>query len=350
MAILTELRSAAVLVPGSLATRTGGYIYDAHIVDGLRARGWRVAVREVAAGGFSAALASLPAGCITLVDGLLYGAAPEVVEAHASQVRFVPVIHLPLAEDIGLDQPARQRLEASERRALRFAARVVATGPATAVTLETYGVPRASIVLALPGTDAAALAHGTGSPLQILCVATVNAGKGHAMLIRGVASAPTRDWHLTCAGSLSWDPAAVVEVRDLVAQEGLQAHVTFPGELDSAALERLYASADLFALATLKETFGMAIAEAIAHGLPVVSTLTGAVTTVAGESAGVFVEPGNEAAFTHALHRLMTDAPERARVAAQARESRHRLPTWDHCLDKISTALDELSISGQPSL
>ena len=54
-----------------------------------------------------------------------------------------------------------------------------------------------------------------------------------------------------------------------------------------------YDRTDVFVLATLRETYGMAVAEALAHGLPVVSTSTGAIPALVGTDAGLLVAPGD---------------------------------------------------------
>ena len=73
----------------------------------------------------------------------------------------------------------------------------------------------------------------------------------------------------------------------------------------------------------------MAVAEALAHGLPVVSTSTGAIPELVGTDAGLLVPPGNVPALSEALSRLIDDADLRARLAAGARRMRASLPPWD---------------------
>jgi len=342
-----------LVVPGRLDTRTGGYLYDRRVIEGLRARGWQVAVRELEEGypfpstealrAAADALAAIPDDSIVLVDGLAFGAMPDVVASHATRVRFVPIVHLPLAEDPGLDADTARLLRAGETRALQAADAIIATGPSTRATLIDYGIAPRQIVVAEPGTDEAPLARGSdGDRLELLCVATINPGKGHATLVRALASAPHRKWHLTCAGSLTRHPAAVVDLRRQIADAGLSEQITLAGELDSVALERAYDRADLFVLPTLKETFGMAIAEAIARGLPVISTRTGAIPDIVGD-AGLLVRPGDERAFTDALHRVLGDDGGRRRLAAGAKAARQRLRPWDLTLDKIESALHGLT-------
>lgn len=344
------MRSAAFVVPGTLASRTGGYIYDSRVIDGLRACGWSVAVHEIA-GDFpfpspdtlrrtADVLAAISPATVTLVDGLAFGAMPSIVETHAARLRFVPIVHLPLAADVGLDSASASALLASETRALAAARRVIVTGTATLDMLRAHGVPVDRIVVAEPGTDPAPIARGgAAGPLELLCVATLNPGKGHDVLLRALASCGD-GWHLTCAGSLSRHPATVDGIRLLIAQLGLEERVTLAGELDPGEMEAAYDRSDAFVLATRRETYGMAVAEALAHGLPVVSTRTGAISDLVGDDAGMLVRPGDVEALGDALARLIGDADLRASLRQGALGARERLPSWEVTASIISATLE----------
>jgi glycosyltransferase involved in cell wall biosynthesis len=131
-------------------------------------------------------------------------------------------------------------------------------------------------------------------------------------------------------------------VRTAVRRLGLEDHVTLAGELDAATLHEHYDRADLFVLGTLQETYGMAVAEALAHGLPVVSTTTGAIADLVGSEAGLLAEPGNTAALAGALTRVIGDGRLRARLAEGARRVRDRLPDWEQARSKMAAALERL--------
>ena len=98
-------------------------------------------------------------------------------------------------------------------------------------------------------------------------------------------------------------------------------------------------------LATLHETYSMAVAEALAHGLPIVSTTTGAIPQLVGagrngeKPAGLLVPPGDVDALTAALSKLVGDARVREQLAEGARRVRDWLPTWDQAVDKMAAAL-----------
>ena len=184
--------------------------------------------------------------------------------------------------------------------------------------------------------------------MHLLSVAAITAGKGHEILFRALEAVPNRDWLLTCAGSLDRDPSTVERLRTRLRASGLDDRVSLAGELDAGALEVCYNSADVFVLATLHETYCMAVAEALAHGLPVVSTTTGAIPELVGAGgngeppAGLLVPPGDVGAMTAALSKVLGDARVREQLAEGARRVRDRLPTWDEAVDKMAAALNDV--------
>jgi glycosyltransferase involved in cell wall biosynthesis len=336
--------------PGPLESRTGGYIYDRRMVEGLRRLGWQVDVLELdssfphptpaALEHANRTLASVRAGTITIVDSLALGAMPEIITREASRLPVVALVHLPLAAAIGLDRGDAARLDDGERRALAAAALLVITGRAALPLIERYAVAPSRVVVVEPGTDPAPLARGSRtSSVELLTVATLNPGKGHEMLLEALSAVRDSAWRLTCAGSLTRDPATAARVRTIAARLQLDHRVSFVGDLDRPALAACYDRADVAVLATHQETYGMAIAEALAHGLPVVSTTTGAIPDLVGDDAGLLVPVGDTDALAAALARVLGDASLRARLAEGARRRRDRLPTWDTAARLMSTAL-----------
>jgi glycosyltransferase involved in cell wall biosynthesis len=342
-----------VIVPGSIDTRTGGYGYDRRIVSGLRDRGWSVVVRELDASfpqpGATAlehaasVLGAVSDGSIALVDGLALGAMPALIERAHERLRLVALIHHPLAAETGLDRDTAARLEASERRALAAVDRVVVTSGATADTLKHYGVSRDRMAVVEPGTDRAPLARGSSTEtIELLSVAAIVPRKGHEILIRALAATAAKNWRLTCVGSLDREPRAVERVRDVLRAEGLDDRVTLAGEADERAVSEYYDRADAFVLPTFYEGYGMAVAEALARGLPVISTPTGAIPELVTDNAGVLVPPGDSQALAAVLSRLVGDRAFRAELAAGARRVRDRLPTWEDAAGKMAEILERL--------
>jgi glycosyltransferase involved in cell wall biosynthesis len=340
-----------VVVPGRLDTRTGGYGYDREIVAGLERRGWTVRVHEIP-GSFpvpsvesrqaaAAALAELPDGAAVVVDGLALGALPDEAAREASRLRLIALVHHPLADETGLAADARAGLEASERRALAAARHVVVTSPRTAAALDRYGVAGSSITVIEPGTDPAPQARGSnGGVVELLCVATVVPRKGHDVLVRALAAMPDASWHLTCVGGLDRDEPWAASVRAEVAASGLAPRIAFAGELEREPLDVRYDAADVFVLPTWYEGYGMAVAEALARGLPVVSTATGAIADLVGDDAGLLVPPGDAAALATALSSVVTDAALRARLSGGAQRARARLRSWDDAAELMARTIE----------
>ena len=342
------------MVPGRIDTLTGGYGYDRRIVSGLSARGWSVAVHELHdsfpfptpqaladAGRVFATLAS-DDGAVVLADGLAFGAMPEEAEKAATRLRIVALVHHPLAAETGIGAARAAALEASERRALATARRVVVTSRGTAAALQRYGVGDDRIDVVEPGTDPAPLATGSGGgPLHLLCVAALAPRKGHELLFHALASIPQRRWRLTCVGSLERHPEMAEKLRTLARTLNLDGQIVFAGEATAATVPAFYASADVFVLPTLHEGYGMAVAEALARGLPIVSTNTGAIAELVGGTAGIVIAPGDERALAQALASVLDDSI-RERLAAGARRVRGTLPTWEDAANRMDAVLSRV--------
>jgi glycosyltransferase involved in cell wall biosynthesis len=344
------VRHTAFLVAGSLESRTGGSIYNRRMIEALRQRGWSVDVHELGPdfpapapetlAHAAATLAAIDDDTVVVVDGLAFGAMPDVVAAERTRLRLVPVVHMPLGDEAGLDAATAEARSASEKRALGAATFVVVTGSTTIGAVSAAGVVADRIVLVTPGTDRAPVARGSGgADLRLLCVAALTPGKGHDDLLRALAASRHLGWRLTCVGSETRCPRTAEGVRALVNELRLDDRVEFTGELEDAALARQYDGADLFVLATLRETFGMAVAEAIARAVPVVATRTGEIERIVGEG-GCLPPVGNRFAFATALATVLADAAFRAELRGGALAARDRLADWDAAAVTMTAVLE----------
>ncbi len=347
-----------VVVPGPIDQQTGGYIYDRRMVDGLRARGWRVDVHSVA-GAFpatdaaarerlAAALGGLPDGARVVIDGLALGGLPAPVRAERARLRILALVHHPLADETGLDASRRARLEALERDALAACDGVLVTSAFTARRLEAYGVVPARVRAVLPGTDPAPLAEGPepGDPPLLLSVGSVTPRKGQRLLAAALVRLAALPWRCVCAGSLEREPGYAAEVAALAREAGLAGRFRFAGECGADELDRLYHRSSLFVLPSHYEGYGMAFAEALARGLPVVGTTGGAIPHTVPADAGVLVPPGDEAALADALRRLLVEpggAARRGSLAAAARRHAGELPDWSESASRFAEAIVALT-------
>ena len=328
-------------VPGSLDTPTGGYAYDARIIAELRRLGWHVDVLDLGEGfphptpetyrQARLSLARLPIGRAIIVDGLALGVMPAAAEGLRNTHAMIALVHHPLALETGLPAKQANALRVSERAALAAVRHVIVSSPSTARLLaKDYGVTEKRVTVALPGTDVptAAREERIGS-VALLAVGSMVPRKGYDVLLAALSELRDLDWRLTVAGAQDRDPATAAKIESQIAELGLQEHVTLRGALPSDRLGELYAAADVFVLASRFEGYGMAYADAVAHGLPIIGTTAGAIPETVPEGAGILVPPDDVAALTTALRTMVTDRETRARYAAAAREAAGKLPTWE---------------------
>lgn len=345
----------AFIVPGALDQLTGGYLFDRRVVDALRARGRAVTVHElrgrfpeadaVARRAAAAALAGLAVADVAVIDGLALPAFADCLPAAAPRLRLVGFVHHALALETGLSLARREALALAEARLLPLLAGVLCPSRVTAWHVEELGVARPRIAVTPPGTQrpSAPRAARPAGVLRLLSVGTVTPRKGHLLLIEALADVASRPWQLLVVGSLARDPETAAALKRAIARHGLGERVTLAGEWLPARLGAAYAEADIFVLPSFHEGYGMAFAEALAHGLPIVATTAGAIPETVPAAAGLLVPPGDRAALGRALAMVLDDGALRGRLAEAAAKAGAALPDWPAATDGWIAALDRLA-------
>jgi glycosyltransferase involved in cell wall biosynthesis len=339
------------------ARPSGGNVYDRRVSSELAASGWDV--REHAAAGewpwpgardeqgLAGLIAGIPDGAPVLVDGLIACTAPAVLVPAAQRLALAVLVHMPLGDG----PPGHQVADAQAREcAVLCAARAVITTSSWTRSrlLERYPLRAASVHVATPGTDPAALAQGTADGGALLCVAAVTPHKGHDLLVGALASVADLAWHCVLAGSLDRDPEFLDRLRHQVRDEGIGDRVDFAGPLHGAELDRAYRASDALVLASQAETYGMVVIEALARGLPVIATAVGGLPEALGRTGdgrlpGILVPPGRADRLAAALHGWLSDAGLRQALRAAAGERRRSLPGWSHTAAEVAQVLSLLS-------
>jgi glycosyltransferase involved in cell wall biosynthesis len=349
------VKTAAFVVPGDLATPTGGYAYDRRIIAELRALGWQMQVLDIGdsfprptAAERAAAqrcLAALPGEHPIVIDGLAFGVMAEEARVLAPGHKLVALVHHPLALESGLSAGDSAALRASEGAALACARHVIATSPSTAQLLVAdFAVAPQRLSIVRPGTDRAAVPPRVPGPtVELLAVGSVVPRKGYDVLVAALAKIRDLAWRLIIAGDRERSPDTARLIDAEIERLGLGPRIIFAGAVAPERLMQLYAAADLFVLASRFEGYGMAYAEAIAHGVPVVGTRAGAVPDTVPAAAGVLVPPENVDALAVVLRRLIESPSERTRLAAGARAAAAAFPSWQDSAKLFARALEQVA-------
>jgi glycosyltransferase involved in cell wall biosynthesis len=306
-----------LLVSGDIARRTGGNLYDRRMERACRRAG--VALRIVSVASTAQARTALARAKprVVLIDSIAIPIAAPLVpwireDLHA---RLVALMHM--------------RTDARGARVvLRAADRVVAVSPDLARALARAGVPRSRLAVIPPGSDgiphlARAKRGARDRELRVLAVANWSSSKGIATLVSAAAHVPYL--RLDLVGDTGTG-AYRDRVYALIRSHGIEGRVFIHGSLGERALARRYADADVFAVPTEREGYGIVFAEALVRGLPIVAADIASVRAIVGD-AGVFV-PSRRVRPLAAALRLMTDPWLRRRLAKAARVKARALPRW----------------------
>ncbi|PWI20372.1 glycosyl transferase [Streptomyces sp. Act143] len=356
-----SLRSVHFVMPGGVddpAAPSGGNAYDRRVSLDLPGFGWQVHKHAVAgewprpgAEGrdeLARTLREFTDGTVVLLDGLVACGVPEIVVPEAERLRLAVLVHLPLGDETGLDPLSAAELDAKERAVLRAVPAVVATSDwAVRRLVSHHGLAPDRVHVAAPGADIAPLASGTDGVSRLLCVAAVTPRKGQHRLVEALATVRDLPWSCVCVGGLGQDPEYVGQLRSLIRKYGLEHRLELAGPQAGAQLDASYAAADLMVLTSYAETYGMAVTEALARGIPVLATDVGGLPEAVGRAPdggvpGILVPPEDPAALAAELRGWFNEADVRRRLKAAARGRRAALDGWATTARSLAGVLGRL--------
>jgi len=337
------------------APLTGGYVYNTRLMRDLAARGWGVMPLDLpegfprphaAARARSAELlAALPDDALVIADQICLSPLADMLAHEARRLRLVMIFHHPIAMEEGLSTDERTRFMIAEREALASCRLVIASSRTTAQALRTdYGVPAERIVIALPGIEcfAATMEPPASEVPRLLSVGAVIPRKGYHDLIDALAGLAHLPWTLSIVGDHERAPDYVAALRAIIRRAGLEGRVLLEGGLPQSHLEARWRSAHVYVAASLHEGYGMAVAEAIARGLPTVTTGADAVRDWLDPSAALIVPERSPAALRAALGRVLAEPALRAELRTAALAQAARFPSWADAAETVDRRLANL--------
>lgn len=333
---------------------TGGNVYDRRMRAGLVEAGLRV--QQIAVAGswprpaaadcaeLARTLDSLPDGLPVLLDGLIACGVPEVLVPRAERLPLAVLVHMPLADDVALSPGVAAELARRERETLLAVSAVVATSAATAQRLvDAYGLRHVDVVP--PGADPAPLTVGSAGGGRLLCVASVAPVKGQDVLVEALGRLTELPWQCRFAGA-ERDAVFARQVRSRIERLGIGDRVNLTGSRNGEQLHGLYADADLLVLPSRAESYGMVVTEALARGIPAVTSAVGGLPEALGTTAlgvpGMLVPPDDATALADALRQWLTDDDLRQRLRTAARQRRETLTPWPVAAGQLAAVLRRL--------
>lgn len=236
--------------------------------------------------------------------------------------------------------PAVQRvyLQTQVKRSARSARRVIAVSEATKRdVMALFGVPAERIDVVYNGVDSAftpaamddirAFRRRKGLPERyVLHLGTLEPRKNLVRLVQAFHDARSQgatDVALILAGGKGW---SYDDIFAEVSRLGLEQAVLFPGYIPDDELPWWYRGAEIFCYPSLLEGFGLPVAEALACGVPVITSDRSSLPEVAGDAAWL-VDPTSVDALSQALATLLTNK-DQARVFAAKGPPQAARFTW----------------------
>ncbi len=192
----------------------------------------------------------------------------------------------------------RARFTAQAQEAASRSDFIIAVSSFTAGQIAEYlGYPRTSIRVVPHGVDLPAhVASAHDRAKVVLTVGAVQKRKNTRRLIEAFRSMPS-DWELWIAGSVGFEAGEMLK--------DAPSNVKVLGYVSDADLARLYQQAAIFAFPSLDEGFGIPVLEAMANGLPVITSNRSALPEVAGDAA-ILVDPFDVEQMGAAMRQLVT--------------------------------------------
>jgi len=340
-------RVVHVIVPDAIddpLRPSGGNRYDRAVCDGLVAAGWDVCEHKIpdawpqlgstGTAALGRLLPHIPDGAVVLIDGLIAVAGAQGLTPAARRVSLVVLIH------------ATPDDQAGAAPVLAAARRVIVTSDwLRGELLRRFPLRADAVAVARPGVEQNAPAGGTRTGRELLCVGAIASHKGQDVLLAALAELDDQNWHCRCVGSLDHDPSFVDQLFVQTHRAGLTDRVTFTGPLAGSRLDVVFAAADVLVHPARVEGYGMVVTEALARGLPVITTTSGGLveavgTTPGGERPALLVPPGDAGALARAISAWLGDAELRRRLRHAARTRRRALTNWSTTTQRVATVLE----------
>ncbi len=232
----------------------------------------------------------------------------------------------------------RQRFTQQARQAAKNSDLIIAVSEFTAGQVsELLGFDRARIRVVPHGVHFPAVCERRERKM-VLFVGALQKRKNVLGLVDAFQRMPN-DWTLVLAGAASGYECKPILER--VAGSQAAGRITVAGYVGQEQLKRLYSEASIFAFPSLDEGFGIPVLEAMAHGVPVVTSNRSALPEVAGDAA-LLVNPADPNSLSAALQQLSGDVVLREKLSGLGRRRAAEF-SWEKAAEKTYAVYCEVA-------
>jgi glycosyltransferase involved in cell wall biosynthesis len=341
-----------LVIYGSLATLSGGYLYDRKLVEYLRGQGDTVEIISLPWRNYASHLTDnlrfrLPRDLDLIIEDELNH--PSLLGANRKPHPY-PVIslvhHLRCSELRPKWQNDLYRIV--EKKYLQSADGFIFNSKTTqGVVQGLIGNDKPSVV-AHPPTDRFServisekeiRERAQSAELRILFLGNVIYRKGLHTLLKAIER-QTSKVRVEVVGGLAAEPKYAEEMRRFVTVNGLSSRVTFHDALDNEPLIEMYRRSHVMVVPSSYEGFGIVYLEGMGFGLPAIGTTAGAAGEIITDGEdGYLIEPGDDVRLAGLLDELTNDRELLVKLSLNAVKMYKSQPKWEETAEKIRAFL-----------
>jgi glycosyltransferase involved in cell wall biosynthesis len=295
-----------------------------------------------------------PSQCVFVLDGLYL----SVPAFKTSLQEFLPyaqrtylMLHYLESMNTYYAAQAKAALWTGEKLWLSAVQGIIVPSRQLREYLARQGIDTEKITVASPGiakVPASRLSHPrirtADDPITLIMVGTLSKGKGQLDVVHMLARMPAANFRLHLIGDCEQNASYTEEMRALIQRSHLQDTIIVHGSMSQQAVFELLPQCDLYLSASSYESYSMATAEAVAHGLPVLAYATGAIGDWIEDGVnGRLIGLGKPEHFFQALRRLLTERHvlHQLRNNAWARTAHLAFHSWDQTYRDFLQALEK---------
>lgn len=298
---------------------------------------------------------ALPSSCAFVLDGLYL----TIPEFKATLEKFIPyaqrtylMLHYLESRNTYYSAQEKQALWTAEKLWLRAVNGIIVPSLQLRDDLSSQGIEKDKIAVAFPGIEKVQVSRLSNpkklsekEPINLISIGMFSQGKGQLALVQMLAQMKVENFKLHLIGEREQNASYTEEILAIIERSQMQDSVILYGNVPQQTIFDLFPQCDLYLSLSTYESYSMATAEAVAHGLPILAYATGAIVDwVEDGGNGILIELGKQEQFFKALRRLLTARNEltQLRTNAFAHIGNLSFNSWDKTYRDFLQALPEV--------